>query len=64
MKNLKRLSELSNKANNKNWMPLYYSFDTDSVYAKPGQNRILVTYLINPNTPQDIKDTVDRWKRM
>ena len=46
------------------WIDLYYSFKLNTVYVKPGKDRHKVTTLINPNTPDDIIEAVERWKMM
>ena len=46
------------------WIPLYYSFEKDSVYTTSANDRFLVTTLINPNTSKDIIEAVERWKRL
>lgn len=46
------------------WLPLYYSFKTDSVYTTSANDRFLITTLINPNTSKDIIEAVERWKRL
>lgn len=46
------------------WIDLYYNFESDTVYTKAGKDRFKVTSLINPNTPDDIIEAVERWKRM
>lgn len=46
------------------WIPLYYSFEKDSVYTTAADGRTLVTTLINPNTSKSIIEAVERWKRL
>ena len=60
MKGLKRIAELSKIQ----IVPLYYSFEKDTVYDKPGDGRFYVTDLIRDNEPQDIVDAVNRWKTL
>lgn len=61
MKNIKNVVKQSQKANQAHWIPLYYDYSTKGVYTTPGEDRSLVTHLINPNTEQDIIDVVNRW---
>ena len=44
------------------WLPLYYSSEKDSVYTTSGGDRQLVTHLLNPCTPDEIKEIVTEWK--
>jgi hypothetical protein len=67
MKNLSKVSKMSQAIDNGNrstWLPLFYSFRTDSVYTVPGPDRFEVTCLIRANSSEDIKAAVDRWKMM
>ena len=57
MKGLKRIADLSKTQR----VSLYYSFEKDTVYDKPGDGRYYVTDLINENAPDDIKDAVNRY---
>ena len=65
MNNILTIAEQSKSINSRDkstWIELYYSFAHDSVHTKPGEDRFFVTYLINPNTPEDIRNAVNRWK--
>lgn len=71
MRGLKKVSEDSKAAmsfnkvlgiSNNIYLPVYYSDDKDTVYTEPGKDRELVTHLINPCTPTEIKEIVMRWK--
>lgn len=62
MKGLKKISDATQATREK--IELYYSFATDTVYSKSGAGRHFVTYLINPNSPQDIQKAVERWKNL
>lgn len=69
MKNLKKVSDetqinmdFARTMGKKNmWLPLYYSGDKDAVYTTPGNGRELVTHLLNPCKPKEIKEIVERW---
>lgn len=41
--------------------PLYYSEETETVYAEPGPGRQHVTDLINSQSADYIRDAVNRW---
>lgn len=45
-------------------IPLYYSIGQDKVSTEQKDGFYLVTYLINPNTPEQIKKAVERWLMM
>lgn len=71
MKGLKKVSEDSRASANFNsvmglsrniYLPVYYSASKDTVYSESGEDRELVTHLINPCSPTEIKDIVERWK--
>jgi len=67
MKGLKKISDKTQntKSNDRStWVALYYSYTTDTVYDKPGDGRHKITDLINPNTPQDIQETVEYFNRL
>ena len=67
MRNLKRIAELTNRINQKDrstWVTLYYSIEKDAVYSTPTDGAYKVCDLINRNTPKDIEDTVEWWKRL
>lgn len=67
MKNLKKVSKATQKATARDrwtWVPLYYSIKNDAVYTTEGDDRLKVTELINPNTEQEIRETVEAWKRL
>ena len=61
VKNAAKIAELSKLVTPFNKMPLYYNMNTKTVYNKPGKDRSFITNLINPNTEEDIIDTVNRW---
>ena len=66
MKGLTTLANKSNKINQKDrttWVYVYYSLTEDKVYDKDGEGRYLVCYLINPNTPAEIQEAVEDWKK-
>lgn len=64
---MKNTQTVANKTKNikstdrSTWIPLFYSFATDTVYTVPGNDRFHVTDLINPNTKEDIEQTVARF---
>ena len=67
MKGLKAFSDKLKReqtaVNGKNiWIPLYYNSENDTVYAKSGDNRQLVTHFLNAAEPNKIKETVNKWK--
>ena len=64
MKNLKAISMKTQVIDPLHPMPLYYSIRAKEVYTNPGEGRFLVTNLINPNSPEDIEKTVNRWLSM
>lgn len=67
MKNLKEIAKLTEGINQKDrnsWIKLFYSMKDDAVYSTEGEGRFLVTNLISANKPEDIRDVVERWKRM
>ena len=61
---MRNLTSVAKKSETNRRLPLYYSFKTDSVYTEGGEDRFFVTYLINPNTTEDIRKTVLRWKML
>lgn len=64
MKGLTKISKKSEAINvmdKKTWLPLYYSPSKKEVYTSEGEGRFLLTYLINPNTPKEIEETVIRF---
>lgn len=64
MKNLKSIALQTQSIDPRHPLPLYYSFSENEVYTNPGEDRLLVTNLINPNDPEDIIEVVNRWKMM
>jgi len=64
MKNINKVVEQSQKADQTHWIPLYYDFSTKGVYTKDGASRMFVTHLINPNTAEDIIEVVERWLKL
>lgn len=66
---MKGLKDIANKSNNiipkdrTTWVNVYYSLTEDKVYDKPGDGRYLVCYLINPNTPEEVQEAVEDWKK-
>lgn len=67
MKNINNVVKKSQSivcGNRSTWLPLYYSFEKDSVYTSAADGRFLVTTLINTNTSKDIIEAVERWKRL
>lgn len=67
MKNVEQIAELSNKINSRDrntWITLYYSIKEDAVYSTAGDGRFKIGSLINPNSPSDIVDYVEQWKRI
>ena len=67
MKGLKRAAKLSKCIKQDarfTWMTIYYRFDNDTVYTEPGADRSKVGQLIRENTEQEIKEYVERWKRV
>ena len=67
MKGLKALSEKSKKACVGEtipigaWIPVYYDIHKDTVYDKPGVGRFQLTSLIRYNTPEEIKQAVEKY---
>lgn len=41
------------------WLDLYYNIEKKAVYIEPGEGRYKLTTLINPQTEQDIEETVN-----
>ena len=67
MKNIEKVSEMSKNIvtrDRSTWLPLFYSFGENAVYTIPGNDRFHVTDLINPNTPEDIENAVERFKNL
>lgn len=67
MKNVKRLSQLTQKINYRDrstWVTLYYSVAKDAVYSEPGEGRFKMCDLINPNTEKDIIESVHYFMNM
>jgi len=67
MKNVKRLSELTQKINCRDrstWVTLYYSVAKDAVYSEPGEGRFKMCDLINPNSEKDIIESVHYFLNM
>ena len=38
------------------WVDLYYDYKSKTLCVKPGENRYLVTKLINPCTEKDVEE--------
>ena len=67
MKGLKETAKKSKAIRQRDinsWLPIYYSFKTDTVYTSEGESRYFVTKLIRENTAEEIKETIERWKRL
>ena len=67
MKGLSNVAKRSAKIRQEDWstwLPIYFSFKTDTVYTTEGEDRFFVTKLIRPNTPEEIKAAVERFKRL
>lgn len=67
MKGLDNVAKRSTKIKQENmstWLPIYFSFKTNTVYTTGGEDRFFVTKLIRPNKPEEIKEAIERWKRM
>lgn len=67
MKNVKQVAERTNNIISRDrstWITLYYSIQDDAVYAEPINGTHKVCDLLNPNTEQDIIDTIEWWKRL
>lgn len=67
MKNLNRVAKASQKIEQEDrstWLPIYYSFKTQTVYIKSGADRHFVTFLIRPNEPEEIEEAIERWTRL
>lgn len=67
MKGLKETAKKSKAIRQRDissWLPIYYNFKTDTVYTSEGEGRHFVTKLIRENTPEEIKETIERWKRL
>lgn len=52
------------QTNTNSWLPIYFSFKTNTVYTEEGQDRFFVTKLIRENTPKEIEEAVENWKRL
>lgn len=66
MKGLKAVADKTKReqaaVNGRNiWIPLYYNSDNDTVYTVSGNNRELVTHLLNECSSAEIKEIVTRW---
>ena len=64
MKNINKVSKMTQgirSTDRTTWLPLFYSIQEDAVYTTPGNDRYEVTCLIKPNTPEDIKQAVNRF---
>ena len=67
MKGLKTIAKKSQsiqQTDRSNWIKIYYDFDTNTVSTRQTDNNCYVTQLINPNTEDDIKEAIERWKRL
>lgn len=64
MKNLKMISDRTQTITPQTPIPLYYSIEKKEAYTNPGSGRFHVTNLINPNSPEDIQEVIERWLRM
>lgn len=67
MKGLKETAKKSKtirQSNISSWLPIYYNFKTETVYTSEGEGRHFVTKLIRENTPEEIKEAIERWKRL
>ena len=67
MNNLESISNMSQSIvaiNKETWLPIYYSPSENEVYTEAGEGRYMITNLINPNTPDDIREAIDFWKKM
>lgn len=67
MKGLKETAQKSKKIRQRNissWLPIYFSFKTNTVYTEEGEGRYFVTKLIRENTPEEIKEAIENWKRL
>ena len=67
MKGLKTIAKKSQNIVNYDratWIKIYYDFATDTVTTKQTNDNFFVTQLINPNSEADIKEVVERWKRL
>ena len=67
MRNVKALAEKTQKIicrDRSTWVTLYYSVREDAVYSEQGEGRYKMCDLINPNTEQDIVETVHYFMNM
>ena len=64
MKGLKAVSKKTKGINYSSRVALYYSPSKDTVSTTAGEDKILLTYLIRENTPQEIEETVNHFKRL
>jgi hypothetical protein len=67
MKNINRIANKSKGIVQTDWstyLPLYYSPTKNEVYTTEANDRFLLTYLIRPNTPEEIKEAVNKYMRM
>lgn len=67
---MKGVSNIAKKSQNilcedwSTWIPVYYSYKTNTVYTTEGPDRYFVTKIINPTTAEGIKKAVERWMMM
>ena len=64
MKNVLEIARRSNDIVAKDistWITVYYSAKEDAVYMEPGKDRLAVTRLIYPHTPQEIEEAVEKY---
>jgi len=64
LKSIARKSQSIKQQDRSTWIKIYYDFSTDTVSTKATANNCLVTQLINPNSEDDIKEAIERWKRL
>ncbi len=64
MKGLKAVSKKTKGINYSSRVALYYSPSKDAVSTTAGEDKYYLTDLIRENTPQEIEETVNRFKRL
>lgn len=67
MTGLKEVAKASKKirqADPNTWLDVYFSFENYRAYTTGGEDRFFVTKLIRENTPEEIEEAIERWRRL
>lgn len=64
MKGLKAVAKKTIGINYSTRIALYYSPSKDTVSTTAGEDKNLLTYLIRECTPEEIQETVEKFKRL